>query len=179
MSPRAATLYPAPGVGVEGDNWTLPVSRTPRPGSVVWVPWTCGLNPVVSAMNGRIAPRVWGPAGGMVVLPAIFSGVPAPNWSSVRRTFCSSASPRGRNASLVRRFLADDRAPRLPNSIGDSLLPSLIPRAPREIAVQPDRGECSLEGPYEALKERLPKPAGSARRRRPEHPFTSATSDRK
>src|SRR5271157_5659396 len=128
-------------------------------------------------MNGSTP--VAGPVGGVVVTIERFVGVPAPNWSSVRRTFCSSASPRGRNASLLRCFLADDRAPRLPNSIGDSLLPSLIPRAPREIAVQPDRGECSLEGPYEALKERLPKPAGSARRRRPEHPFTSATSDRK
>src|SRR5271157_1254212 len=74
-------------------------------------------------MNGRIAPWVWGPAGGVVTLPAIFFGVPAPNWSSARRTFGSSASPRGRNASLLRCFLADDRAPRLPNTIGDALLP--------------------------------------------------------
>src|SRR5271157_4395792 len=112
-------------------------------------------------MNGRIAPWVWGPAGGVVVIPAIFFGVPAPNWSSARRTFGSRASPRGRNASRLRCFLADDRAPRLPNSIGDSLLPSLIPRAPRGIAVQPDRGECSLEGSYEASQERFPNPAGA------------------
>src|SRR5208337_5186048 len=165
MSPRAATLEPTCCDAI------LPVSRTPRPGSVVRAPWT------ESAMNGSCP--AGGPVGGMVVVVEISFGVPAPNWSSVRRTFGSSASPRGRNASLLRCFLADDRAPRLPNSIGDSLLPSLIPRAPREIAVQPDRGECSLEGPYEASQERLPKPAGSARRRRPEHLFTSATSDRK
>src|SRR5271165_1341110 len=65
-------------------------------------------------------------------MPAIFFGVPAPNLSSVRRTFCSSASPRGRNASLLRCLVPDDRAPPLPNSIGDSLLPSLIPRVRHE-----------------------------------------------
>ena len=50
MSPRAATLEPT------SCDATLPVSRTPRPGSVVWVPWTCGLNPDESAMNGSCPP---------------------------------------------------------------------------------------------------------------------------
>src|SRR5271157_1545658 len=101
----------------------FPVSRTPRPGSVVWLPWVCGLKLNESAMNGSCPPRVWGPAGGVVVCDARLNGVPAPNWSSAIKTFGSRASPRGRNASLLRCFLADDRAPRLPNTIGDSLLP--------------------------------------------------------
>ena len=36
----------------------IPVSRMPRPGSVVWVPCVCGLNPFESAMNGSCPPMV-------------------------------------------------------------------------------------------------------------------------
>ena len=48
------------------------------------------------------------------------------------KTFCSSASALGANASFLRWRALDDRRPRLPNSIGDSLLPSLdFARPPR------------------------------------------------
>ena len=78
--------------------------------------------------------------------------------------------PRGRYASLLRCRLPDDRRPRLPKSIGDSLLPSQIPRPPPVIPI--DRSRWAIpEKTVRGLEGRALDRAGSARVPPPGIPF--------